>query len=330
MNFDFLPTINQPRRRFLELGAKLMLAITFNGIQGCSRGGPLKISGHVFPGYEFIFLARDEGWLKPDWVELLQTNSASESLEALASGSIDGAMLTLDETLNAREKGIPLTIVLILDRSVGADALLAAPELSQLSQLKGKRIGVENTAAGRLVLHFALQRAGLTLNDIVLLNLTVDRHLEACLNRTVDAIVSFEPSLNLIEDHGWQNLIDSREMDTLFDVLAVRTDKLSIKSLAITNLIEGHLKAAQRWRNGSIDTRYRLSQRIGISPTEVGTLYRGLDLPDLDYNRHMLSRPNYQLMQIAKKVADILDYPNALLDADENLFTADFLPRTLP
>lgn len=312
------------------MSARLMLASALNGIQGCATGAPLKISGHIFPGYEFIFLARDEGWLKPNWVELLQTHSASESLDLLASGSVDGAMLTLDETLNARDKGIPLTIVLILDRSVGADALLAAPEISELSQLKGKRIGVENTAVGRLVMHFALQRAGLKLNDVVLLNLTVDRHVEACMNRTVDAIVSFEPSLNRIENHGWHNLIDSREIDILFDVLAVRTNKLSINSFAITHLIEGHLKAAQRWRNGSIDTLYRLSQRLGIIPAELATIYRGLDLPDLDYNRYVLSRPNSQMMQIAKKIADVLDYPNALLDAEVNLFTSDYLPRTMP
>jgi len=318
------------KRRFLGLTAKLMLASALNGIQGCGPLTPLKISGHTFLGYEFLFLARDEGWLKSDRIELLQTNSASESLDALASGSVDGAMLTLDEVLNARDKGIPLTIVLILDRSVGADALLAAPEISQLSQLKGKRIGVENTAVGRLVMHFVLQRAGLKLNDVVLLNLTVDRHFEACMNRTVDAIVTFEPSLNRIENQGWHNLIDSREMDTLFDVLAIRTNKLSIHGLAITHLIEGHLKAAHRFRNGSVDTVYRLSQRLGIQAAEVATLYQGLDLPDLDYNRYMLSIPNSQMLQIAKKIADILEYRKALTGADFNLFTSDYLPRSMP
>ena len=330
MNADLLPAFEPSRRRFLELGTKLILASALNGIQGCDPGTPLKISGHTFLGYEFIFLAREEGWLNPHWVELLKTKSASESLDALASGSVDGAMLTLDETLNARDKGIPLTIVLILDRSVGADALLVAPEIIQLSQLKGKRIGVENNAVGRLFMHFVLQRAGLKLNDVVLLNLTVDRHVEACMNRTVDAIVTFEPSLNRIENHGWHNLIDSREMDTLFDVLAVRTNKLSNNSLAITHLIEGHLKAAQRWRNGSVDTIYRLSQRLGFRPVEVATLYRGLDLPDLDYNRYVLSRPTSQMMQIAKKIADILEYRKALTDADVNLFTSDYLPRSMP
>lgn len=318
-------------RRFLQLGISLFLILASLGLQSCDHSNTaMTIAGHKFPGYEFIFLARDEGWLSPQLVKLQETKSASESLEALATGAVDGAMLTLDETLSARNQGIPLTIVLILDRSVGADGLLATPAINQLNQLKGKRIGVENTAVGRLVLKFALQQAGLELTDINPVHLTVNQHVEACNMGVVDAIVTYEPYLSAIANQGWHNLIDSRELDLIFDVLAIRTDKLPMKGLAINHLIEKHFIATQGWRNTSIDTIYRLSKGLGVASTEIPMLYRGLDLPDLDYNRHMLASNNPYLLGVANRVSTFLDYPNALIGAERNLFTTDFLPNDLP
>ena len=82
------------------------------------------------------------GWISPQLVTVLATNSAPQSLDLLASGKIDGAGLTLDEVLRALERGIDLSIILVCDISAGADVLLARPGINTLSALKGRRIGI--------------------------------------------------------------------------------------------------------------------------------------------------------------------------------------------
>ncbi|WP_089415559.1 type 2 periplasmic-binding domain-containing protein [Vitreoscilla filiformis] len=113
---------------------------------------PLRIGAHPWPGYELLYLARQRGQLDPQQVRLIEFPSASASLRALAVRSIEGAALTLDEVLLARSRGIDLTVVAVLNESRGADVVLVQPGLQAPGALHGKRIGVESSATGALML----------------------------------------------------------------------------------------------------------------------------------------------------------------------------------
>lgn len=93
-------------------------------LPGCGQSAPLKVAAHVWPGYELMFLAKEQGWLDPERVELVSTPFASSSLEALISGQVDAAALTLDEVLSARDRGLPLTVVLVFNVSAGTLMLM--------------------------------------------------------------------------------------------------------------------------------------------------------------------------------------------------------------
>ncbi|WP_131655423.1 hypothetical protein [Methylocucumis oryzae] len=54
------------RRRFLKILSFISVASWFEGLAGCNALGPIRIAGHTWPGYEFLFLARDMGWMKPE------------------------------------------------------------------------------------------------------------------------------------------------------------------------------------------------------------------------------------------------------------------------
>ncbi len=69
-------------------------------------------------------------------------------MDALRVGSLDLAGLTLDEALLLAQEGVPIAVIWVLNTSAGADALLAKPGITTLDALRGKRIGVEQTAVG--------------------------------------------------------------------------------------------------------------------------------------------------------------------------------------
>lgn len=316
------------RRSFLQLFAPLLAT---SACYGCSSWPlpPLRIAKHLFPTYELFGLAYDEGWLDPQLVELVKTSSASHCLNTLADNHAAGAMLTLDEVLKARSEGIELTIVLILDRSVGADALLAAPGINGLTQLKGKRLGVEYNGVGRLFMAQALNRAELKPSDIQLINLPYDQHLTVASHGNIDAIITFEPILSLVRKTGWQVLIDSREIAYIFDVLAIRTDQLQRHRAAIINLTQSYLLAAQRWFDNPVDSSYRLSRHLQVPAAEVAEQFKRLAIPNLDFNRHLLAVKNRHLLQISQEISDILGYQGAMQNAETTLFSTDFLPQQL-
>ena len=120
-------------------------------LTGCSDPpSPLNVGTTVFPGYELLFLAREQGLLPEPGIRLVELLSSTDNLRLLAAGRLQAATLTLDEVLTARADGLDLRVVLVLDVSAGADAVMVRPHVRGLSELAGKRIGVEDRGALRL------------------------------------------------------------------------------------------------------------------------------------------------------------------------------------
>ena len=126
------------RRRALTY---LTVAAALPWVTGCADPpSPLNVGTIVFPGYELLFLAREQGLLPEPGIRLVELLSSTDNLRLLASGRLQAATLTLDEVLTARADGLDLRVVLVLDVSAGADAVMVKPHVRGLSDLAGKRI----------------------------------------------------------------------------------------------------------------------------------------------------------------------------------------------
>lgn len=315
------------RRDFLKSALAMAMAGCLGGLEGCRASGPVAIASHIWPGYEFLFLARDMGWLKPEETFLLETQNASESIKHLLSGKVHGAALTLDEALRVLQQGVPINVVLLFDVSSGADALMVKPHIKNLSELKGVRIGVETSAVGALMLKKILVKAGLQLADMQVVHINIDKHLESWQNNGLDALITYEPTASKIAQLDAVRLFDSREIpNTIFDVLAVRQDAAQYYSQQLRALIGGHFKAQSAWKINPIDTAYRLAKRLNAQAGDMQMLFQGLQLPDLIYNRHMLGGGASDLMALSREIALVIDMNPSLIPAD--LFEAAYLPKS--
>lgn len=316
--------MNITRRTCLRRLAALGLLPT---LAACISGRKLVVASHVWPGYEFLFLARDEGWLPDNELTLLETHTATESIANLHSGAAQAAALTLDEVLLARSQGIPLTVVLVFDVSLGADKVLARPEIKQLADLRGRRIGVEMSAVGSLMLLKMLAAAGLTAQDVDVVEMT-GSHSAMWQSGQVEALITYEPTAGQLLRQGAVSLFDSRQIpETIFDVLAVRTDALQTHGSAIRALLAGHFRGVTALRTNHADTVYRLAKHLGLPGNEVMAAYRGLKVPEQDANRSYLQGENNRLLDAARQLSELmyregrLPRPDALLD----LVSSDFL-----
>lgn len=291
---------------------------------------PLTIASHVWPGYELMFLARQEGWLASANLRFLETATATASLAALVSDQADAAALTLDEVLRARNQGIALNIVLVFDISAGADMLLSRPEIKDLADLAGKRIGVEQTALGALMLHKILVEAGLPKSAISLIPLGGNGHLETWNKEKLDALITYEPTATHLLAEGACRLYDSRQMpDTIFDVLAIKPEVAARQPEALAALVAGHFRALRHFHHNPQDAAYRMAARMAIPAGEVLNAYRGLELPDLHANHRLLDGPTSRLLAAAGEVSQVMVAAGLLPGATNlnGLVLADFLPE---
>jgi NitT/TauT family transport system substrate-binding protein len=330
-----LPLLPTTRRHWLRGGASLCLAALAGA--GCSvPPPPLRIGAHPWPGYELMFLAQARGLLQPDQLRLVEVPSATASLRALAAGTLEGAGLTLDEVLSARARGLMLRVVAVFDVSDGADVLLASPDITSLSALRGRRVGVENSATGALMLDAALQSGGLTPADVRIVPLAFDEHAAALRRSQVDAVVTFDPVRAQLLADGARQLFSSAQVPGLIvDVLAVRPEAVHSHGTHLRALVAGVLQARSLWLQDSADSAARIAPRQHLPPAAVVQAFDQLQLPDLAANHRWLAGPAPELMATAARLVAVMQRaallppasrPLAAAHADAALADARFLP----
>lgn len=297
------------------------------GAAACSSEARLRLGVHPWIGYEPLQLASDFGWLD-ERLELVNGRSATDSIQGLLRGRLEGAALTLDETLSVRAADTPVVVVLVADVSAGADMLLARPELTSMTELRGKRIAIERSAVGELMLVHCLDRAGLRRHEVDQVAMPVDAQAQAWRHRQIDAAISYEPTASRLMREGARRLFDSRALpETIFDVLAVRREVARRDPSLVRALITGHLRGLRHLRANRGDALYRIAARLQLDVAEARAALAGISLPDLQRNRSLLGpdarllRPLQDLMKLMLQ-HKLLPTPDAL----EDLFADRYLP----
>jgi len=315
------------RRRFLALASLAPLA----GLAGCDEREPLlRVSGITWVGYEPLFLARQLELLPPERIRLIDSPSNTNSLMQLASGEVEAATLTLDEFILARAGGIPVKVALVFDTSQGADVIMSRPEIDSLDLLAGKRVGVEETAAGALMLRKSLEAADLTPADVTRVPLIGSEQVAAYRAGQVDAIVSYEPYASRLESFGARRLYDSSAFPGLIvDVLAVHERALKKQPQALATLLEAHFEALGVILANPGRAHRLMATRLGLSVEDSRRAFEGIHMIGVNENHEWLDAPGTRLREAAHAVARIMQ-ANRLLDeipSLQQITTARYLPE---
>lgn len=125
------------------MNRRALSAVCFLSLAACTqeRALPLRIGANNWPGYGPLFLATETGLLSHHDAELVDLPSATEVMYGLKHGLLDGAALTLDESLTLLAEGTPVEVVAVLDVSDGADAIVAHAGLAQQHGRQDRRHG---------------------------------------------------------------------------------------------------------------------------------------------------------------------------------------------
>ncbi len=310
---------------FIRNGLFLCALLLLTACNGESQN-PLRIGSNQWIGYEPVYLARQLGYLSEDDVWLVEMRSASQVLDLLVSGNLEGGMLTLDEALTAVQRGVPLEVVAVMDISNGADVLLARPKL-ELKDLKGRRIGVENTAVGAMLLEEALKAAGLKVADVKLVPLEVSEHEAAYLQGKVDAVVTFEPTRTRLLKQGARQIFDSSRIpNQIIDVLVVRSDMGNgERGRQIRTLVRAYFRSLDYMRLHMQAAAEHIAPRLHLSVDEVLNSYRGIKLASLEMNRNFLMHD--KLNRLAGRLLKLM-LDSALIDqrVEYRLANPQYLP----
>lgn len=269
-----------------------------------SQVPPLRLGVNPWVGYDPLILAREQAWFDFEQLQIVELMSATENIRALRNGLLDGAALTLDEALRLADSGVALKIIAILDTSHGADAVMARPEIKTLDDLKGKRIALEETALGALMLSYVLKEGGLGAEEVKTFHVEAAQHAATLVNNRADAVITFEPMKSQLRAAGFHSLFDSSQIpDEIVDVLVL---KAGIDSRRTASLL-------QAWERGrlAMETQPETAAELLASGTDLNqkqylATLKGLHFMPLAQSNEWLQGPNPVLIQKAAKLVKTL------------------------
>lgn len=167
-----------------------------------------------------------------------------------------------------REQGVKIKIVYLGHRDGSAVVVHKDSQIYQASDLRGKRIAVPGRYANqRLIIYRELKKAGMSLDDVTLLEMPPPDMPAALLSHAVDAITSGEPFMGQTELDGYGRVLwQAKDVWPGFIscVLAVHEDAIRDHRDEIQKLVSG-IAASGKWVDESMDHRMDAAQFVSTN-----------------------------------------------------------------
>lgn len=277
------------------------------GLQACSHGEPpLRIGTNPWPGYLGLYYARDLGLLDERDIRLVQFDTTEDVLSAFRNHAIDAAAVTLDEALLLAENKQAPRIVLVFDTSNGADVVVTRPEIKELAQLRQRRIGVETNALGAYMLSRLLVAAKLQPDEVEIVHLPLQQHVQAYQSGQVDAVITFDPPRSQLLAAGARPIFSSADIPgEIVDVLVVREETLIEHKHHVGQLITNYFTALDKLQQDPEHAARMLAAAMPLSHEELLTAWQLMRLTDQASNRAMLA-PNGALQTTMQRMAQTM------------------------
>lgn len=150
-------------------------------------------------------IAKAEGYFKEELgvdVEIKQFDSGKDVNTALAAGSIDFGLVGSCPAALAISQELGVEMIWIHEVLGSTESLVARKEtgITKIEDLKGKTIATPFASTGHFSLLHALENAGLSTNDVNLLDMQPSEIYAAWQNGQIDATYVWEPTLSELKD----------------------------------------------------------------------------------------------------------------------------------
>lgn len=194
-----------------------------------------------------------QGWLEQELaptgatVRWIQSTGSNKANEFLASSSVDFASTAGSAALLARSNGVPLKVVYVYAKPAWAGVVVSAGSpITQVSELRGKKIAATRGTDPFFFLLRSLDAAGLAQRDVELVHLQHADGRLAMQRGDVDAWAGLDPFMASAELREHARVIYSNADFNTFGTLLTREDFLAKHPEQVQRVIAQY-ERARRW-----------------------------------------------------------------------------------
>ena len=272
---------------------------------------PLKIGYSDWPGWVAWEVAIEKQWFKEAGVDVeFEWFDYVASMDAFAAGKLDAVGMTNGDALVIGSTGAKSVMIMVNDYSNGNDMIIAKPGINSVKELKGKKIGVEVGFVSHLMLLDALEKAGLSENDVELINVPTNETPQVLASGDVDAIVAWQPSSGqaLVSVPGSKAVATSKDAPGLiYDMYVVSPSSYANRKADWEKVVKVWYKVVDFVNNPKTQAEALsiMAARVGLTPEEYAPLLKGTKILSLEEAKAAFQKgDNLSSIYGSSKIAD--------------------------
>lgn len=330
-------------KRILALTISVVLALGLLGLTACGKeekdtkakvvniGTMNLVNGDLIAQYEKLY----EKELGVD-VNIVSFDSGKDVNTALASGSIDISELGSSPSALGISNNVGYEVFWIGDIIGSAESLVVKNDsgVSELSDLKGKKIATPFSSTAHYSLLNALKLEGISESDVTLLDLQPDDIYASWQRGDIDAAYVWYPVLsNLLKDG--KVITDSEKLSDkgiiTADLNVVRKDFAKNNPDIVTNYVKAQIKANEVLNGDSEKASKEISELLEISKEDAAdqiTQFKYLTAEEQkDYLKNKIPDALKNTADFLVEQGSIKSAPDA--DTFKNSVTTEFIESAL-
>jgi len=292
---------------------------------------PLKVGMTTWVGYGLLHLAAEKGFFEKNGVKVSLTTVQDKpsTAAAIATGRLDGWATTVDTFIFYNAKKLGVKQVLAVDFSKGGEGIVAAADIKNVADLKGRTLGAEEGSSTYFFMLNLLAEHGMSTKDVKLQSMRAGDAGAAFAAGRLDAAATWDPWLSKAKERGGHILASTAELPGLIvDTVAFRSSVIEKRPQDIQNFIRAYFDAYDFWRASPEEANTMMAKALGIKAEEFQASLAGLEFVSREDNKKYIgsAASSGEITTVTRKGIDFYKQSGILKETFDALDVVDVNP----
>lgn len=296
----------------------------------------VKLGVQPWLGYGPWWIAEEQGYFADHGldVEVIDFTWDQDMNAALASGRLDVEAAATNTLIALLNQGVDAQAFLLLDASYEADAIIAHTDIQSIEDLAGREVAYELGATSDLLLNYALNEAGMSVEDIEPVPIAAADVGVALIAGQVDVAVTYEPYISaaLRDRDEYAVLYTAAERPGLIsDVMIARREYIEQNPEIIESLALAWDDAITFLRENPDEGGQIIADAVGSPLEEFQVAFEGVQVFDLEENAVQFSGDFLETFVTVGEIMMLLN-PDEITEVPDpaDALAVDYLEAYLP
>jgi NitT/TauT family transport system substrate-binding protein len=290
--------------RMLGLAAGLALALAAPASAQQMPKVILAMSG--WTGFAPLTLAEKEGLFKKHGVDVeIKFIAQKERHLAMAAGQVQAIATTVDTHVSYTAAGVPLTQVLLLDKSNGGDGIVVRAPIQKIQDLKGKTIAVDGAGTTPyFTMVYMLKQNGMSAKDLTLATLGPQPAAQAFVAGQFDAAVTYEPYLSQVRANpqAGKILVTTVDYPCVVDTVAFSPDYIKANPKVVKAVADGFFDALEMIKTNPTKSNEVMGARVNQTGEQFAGSAKFIQWQDRAANKAYFAGEMEKFLKVAADI----------------------------